>query len=48
MDLKEEYTKEDTDDCKNEFLIYTKALKGKAEPWNNKYIGIKLYYDECM
>lgn len=47
MDLREEYTAEDTDECKNNFLIYTKGLKGKPERWNNCYLGLKEYYDTC-
>lgn len=47
MNLKEEYTKEDTPDLKNQFLIYTYVLKGKAEPWNNRYLGLRKYYDNC-
>lgn len=47
MDLKENYTKEDTSECKNDFLIYTKGLNGKPEPWNNRYLGLKKYYDTC-
>lgn len=47
MDLREDYTKEDTEKCKNEFLIYTKGLAGKPEPWNNRYLGLKEYYEQC-
>ena len=47
MDLREDYTKEDTNEYKNEFLIYTKGLNGKPEPWNNRYLGLKSYYDAC-
>lgn len=41
MHLKEEYTIEDTEDCKNNYLVYTYSFNGKLEPWNNKYLGLK-------
>lgn len=47
MDIKEDYIIEDTKECKNQFLIYTIGLNGKAEPWNNRYLGLKSYYDQC-
>ncbi len=47
MELKEEYIIEDTIDHKNNFLIYTIGLNGKAELWNNKYLGLRKYYDSC-
>lgn len=47
MHLREEYTKEDTEECKNQFLIYTYSFHDKIEPWNNRYLGLKEYYDSC-
>lgn len=47
MDLREEYTIEDTNEYKSNYLIYTKGLNGKLEPWNNRYLGLKAYYDSC-
>lgn len=47
MDLREDYTCEDTNEYKNNFLIYTKGLNSEPEPWNNRYLGLKKYYDEC-
>lgn len=47
MQLKENYTIEDTNEYKNNFLIYTYGLNGKPEPWNNRYLGLKEYYDTC-
>lgn len=47
MQLRENYTIEDTKDCKNDFIIYSYSLKGNLEPWNNKYLGLKNYYDKC-
>ena len=41
MQLKEDYTIEDTEDYKNNFIIYSYSLNGKLEPWNNKYLGLK-------
>lgn len=48
MDLKEEYTVEDTDIRKNNYLIYTYNLKRSdyTKPWNNRYLGLREYYDE--
>lgn len=48
MDLKEEYTVEDTEKKKNNFLIYTYVLNGKLKPWNNRYLGLRAYYDNCQ
>lgn len=48
MDLREDYTTEDTDDKKYEYLIYTYALQGKAKPWNNRYLGLNEYYEKCV
>lgn len=47
MQLKEDYTIEDTEDYKNHFIIYSYGLNGKLELWNNKYLGLKNYYDKC-
>ncbi len=47
MELKEKYTIEDTDSYKNNFLIYSYGLKKKVTPWNNKYLGLKKYYNNC-
>ena len=47
MQLKENYTVEDTEEYKNDFVIYSYCLKGSLEPWNNKYLGLKNYYDNC-
>lgn len=47
MQLKEDYTIEDTEDYKNDFIIYSYGLRGKLEPWNNKYLGLKDCYDKC-
>lgn len=45
MMLKEDYTIEDTDTLKNNTLIYTYPLNGPLELWNNKYLGLRDYYD---
>lgn len=45
MHLREEYTIEDTENCKNNYIIYSYALDGELEPWNNRYIGLNEYYD---
>lgn len=47
MQLKEDYTIEDTENYKNDFIIYSYSLNGKLQPWNNKYLGLKDYYDKC-
>ena len=47
MHLKEDYTAEDTDTIKNNFIIYTYGLNKKAEYWNNQYLGLKEYFDNC-
>lgn len=47
MELKENYTIEDTENNKNNFIIYSYSLNGKLQPWNNKYLGLKDYYDKC-
>lgn len=50
MDLREEYTIEDTEVLKHQYLIYTYDLKrtGDIQPWNNRYIGLSDYYDKCI
>lgn len=48
MDLREEYTKEDTEERKYNYLIYTYALNGKIKPWNNRYLGLNEYYSKCI
>ncbi len=45
MPMKENYTKEDTDTLKNNTIIYSYSLHGKLKLWNNKYLGLKKYYD---
>lgn len=45
MHLKEDYTLEDTPTHKNEFLIYTYSFVKEIEPWNNRYLGLREYYD---
>lgn len=47
MHYKEKYTAEDTVTTKNEFLIYTYSFIGKIESWDNKYLGLRKYYDDC-
>ena len=46
MHLREDYTIEDTKDCKNNFLIYTYCLNGELKPWNNKFLGLRSFYDK--
>ena len=45
MHLKEEYIAEDTKEYKSNNMIYTYALKGKVEKWDNKYLGLEDYYN---
>ena len=45
MQAKEDYTIEDTNDLKTETLIYTYPLYGELELWNNKYLGLREYYN---
>lgn len=49
MDLKEDYTIEDTKTEKHGYLIYTYNLKrtGYTKPWNNRFIGLVEHYNEC-
>lgn len=45
MQAKEDYTIEDTEELKTQTLIYTYSLNGKLELWNNRYLGLKNYYN---
>ena len=45
MHLKEDYTIEDTKEYKSNNMIYSYALKGKVEKWNNKYLGLEDFYN---
>lgn len=45
MELKENYTIEDTENDKTETLIYSYSLNGKLDLWNNRYLGLREYYD---
>lgn len=45
MQLREEYTIEDTDIIKRNTIIYSYSLNGKLEAWNNKYLGLTEYYN---
>lgn len=49
MDLKEEYTVEDTETKKYNTIIYTYNLKktNYTKPWNNKFLGLNEYYENC-
>ena len=47
MQLKENYTIEDTETNKNNYIIYSYSLNGRLQPWNNRYLGLKDYYDKC-
>lgn len=49
MNLKEEYTAEDTKTIKHNWLIYTYALDSTNDikPWNNEYLGLDKYYKNC-
>ena len=46
MSFKEKYTIEDEEKFHN-YWIYTYSLKGKKEPWNNRYLGLNKYYEAC-
>ena len=46
MQVKEEYTAEDTTDNKLNVIIYSYSLNGKIEFWNNKYLGLTKYYEK--
>ena len=45
MPLNEEYTVEDTKTSKTNTLIYSYSLCGKLDFWNNRYLGLREYYD---
>lgn len=45
MQVKEEYTVEDTKSNKTNTLIYSYSLNGKLKLWNNRYLGLREYYD---
>ncbi len=47
MQLKENYTIEDTETAKNNTIIYSYSLNGKLDLWNNRYLGLSEYYDKC-
>ena len=40
MHFKKKYTAEDTDNFKNNYLIYTYSFNGNLELWDNKYLGL--------
>lgn len=42
----EDYTAEDTDDNKLRTRIYTYPLQGELEPWCNRFLGLREYYDK--
>lgn len=44
MQVKEQYTIEDTKNFKTKTIIYTYPLNGELELWNNKYLGLRKYY----
>ena len=44
MQLREEYTVEDTLNNKTSTLIYSYSLNGKIDLWNNRYLGLNKYY----
>lgn len=45
MQAKENYIAKDTTELKTQTIIYTYSLKGKLELWNNKYLGLREYYN---
>ena len=45
MQFKEYYTAEDTNNYKTQTIIYTYTLKDESELWNNKYLGLRKYYN---
>lgn len=47
MTFKEKYTKEDTENIKHNYLIYTYSFHGKKKLWNNRYLGLSTYYEQC-
>lgn len=48
MDLREDYTVEDTKTEKHQYLIYTYNLKRTKDtkPWDNRYIGLVEHYHD--
>lgn len=46
MTFKEKYTIEDND-IPNNWLIYTYSFNGDKKLWNNKYLGLSEYYENC-
>ncbi|MCM1052740.1 MAG: GNAT family N-acetyltransferase [Ruminococcus sp.] len=46
MKLKENYTLEDTKLDKSQTVIYSYPLDGPLEPWDNKNLNLKEYYDK--
>lgn len=46
MQIKEEYTIEDTKTKKTNTIIYSYSLNGNLKPWNNKYLGLNDYYNK--
>ncbi len=46
MQIKEDYTIEDTANKKNNTIIYSYGLKGKVQSWNNRFLGLREYYDK--
>lgn len=48
MQMKEKYTAEDINDLNNNIIIYSYSLNGKLELWNNKYLGLREYYDNLI
>ncbi len=45
MQTREDYTAEDTEDKKTNTLIYSYSLNGEIDLWNNRYLGLKEYYN---
>ncbi len=45
MQVKEKYTAEDTEDNKTNTLIYSYSLNGTLDLWNNRYLGLREYYE---
>lgn len=47
MELGEPYTAEDTETEKQGYYIYSTGLKKPVVPWNNRFLGLNDYYDNC-
>lgn len=45
MEIQEKYTREDIGEDKTNTLIYSYSLSGKLDLWNNRYLGIREYYN---